>query len=154
MEIDKCVSYADEAQLLGYGESDSFGPWIKLRLIDHTALENFRSQPKGAKLGKRYMIALSEIGDDEQPVPAPTNVEIKKERSEAQKAAIMLNHPNFIKFAKSQGWDDADKFLKSYCGITSKKELNDPFLGVERKYQMLLKEYSSYTANRVYTQGI
>lgn len=160
LDTQDMTSYSDETQLLGYGESDSYGPWIKLRLKDPSALDNFRSQPKGAKLGKRYMLALAEIGDDEQPVPPPKTIKenteleevervvelekAKKELSEASRAAIMINTPNFKEFAKYHGYDCADSYLKSFCGITSKRELNDPMWGTERKYKKLLSEFRSF----------
>lgn len=66
---ERLIVLNDEVQLLGYGESDSYGPWVKFRLLAPEHLNLFRGQEKGKKLGKRYGIALVEIGDDEQPVP-------------------------------------------------------------------------------------
>lgn len=48
MNPDDCI-YLDEAQLLGFGESDTTGPWIKLRLPDAERLTAFRGR-KGESL--------------------------------------------------------------------------------------------------------
>ncbi len=46
-------------------------PWFKVFLSDRGMLENIRSQDvrgKAKEGGKRYMLVMVEIGDDEQPV--------------------------------------------------------------------------------------
>jgi hypothetical protein len=57
------TSYSGEVQFAGYSDSSRSGPRITLRLSDRLDLEAF----VGAE-GKRYMLALVEIGDDEKPV--------------------------------------------------------------------------------------
>ena len=70
---DLLPTFSGETQLMGWGESDIQGPWIKLRLIDADALLPFRGMTKarGDKAGQRLACVLVEIGEDEVPVQAP-----------------------------------------------------------------------------------
>jgi hypothetical protein len=63
--------FHDETMLMSWGESDTQGPWIKLRLPSSEALAPFRgmTKAKGDKAGQRIACAMVEIGDDERPVP-------------------------------------------------------------------------------------
>src|SRR3990167_6715521 len=48
-----------------------------------------------APLGTRYMLALAEIGNDEQPIERPAP---EKPHSYAQRAGILCNEPAFWRF--------------------------------------------------------
>src|SRR3990167_8438755 len=84
-----------------------------------------------APLGTRYMLALAEIGDDEQPVE-------RKPHSFAQRAGILCQEGSFRMFLGERferEWDQsrnehdldiedtAAHILRAYCGVTSRKDL-------------------------------
>jgi len=128
------VAFQDEVQLLGFGESDSFGAWIKVRLRDPDQLGIFRGVDSGKKNGKRYACVLVEIDDDEKPV--------RQKRGKSQQAAVMIQHRNYLTWVdyclenwlinepqrnEMLGMDNekrCDAFLKYLVGINSKAELD------------------------------
>jgi len=61
--MDDTIFFKDEIRFLGYGESDTYGPWVKFNLSDPGQLALFRGQPSGKKLGKRFACVLVEIDD-------------------------------------------------------------------------------------------
>jgi hypothetical protein len=86
-------------------------------------------------LNTRYMIAFSEIGDDEKPVTRTqaehSEAAPKKpwsEYSRSQQAAILVNDQAFRDYFCGAGSGEAicDKNLKAHFHITSKRELDDP----------------------------
>ena len=79
--IEKATVYADEALLLRWGDSSTNGRTLTLQLQEHGE-HPFRGLPSG-KNGQRVMIAVTLIGDDEQPA-APADV--KRDKSPADKA--------------------------------------------------------------------
>jgi len=62
------ILYAEEIQLLGFGESDSGGPWIKLRLADPAHLDYFRPH-KGEPLLVSFGIPPTEAPEEEPEKP-------------------------------------------------------------------------------------
>lgn len=70
MDADK-VLFAGEVQLISWSETSNNGAKIVLALADPDDLAPFRTMTlkKGKQAGQRLMIAISEIGEDEQPVP-------------------------------------------------------------------------------------
>ena len=83
-----------------------------------------------APIGTRFMAALVEIGDDEQPV------ERGKQHPIVQRAAILCGETLFQKFMEEEfplDWEEANPFsggadktaaiLRTACGISSRKEL-------------------------------
>jgi hypothetical protein len=80
--IQKATIYADEALLLRWGDSSTNGRTITLQLHESEEQHPFRGLPSG-KNGQRVMIAVTLIGDDEQPA-APEDV--KRDKSPADKA--------------------------------------------------------------------
>lgn len=102
----------DEVQLLGYGESDSFGGWVKFRLLDPSQLGAFRNHAKTTptKLGQRYGIVLVEIGDDEQLVKQDRDVS----KQYSKRCAMILGHADLDVYIRHlvleenlQGWPTA-----------------------------------------------
>lgn len=95
-----------------------------------------------ASLGTRYMLALVEIGDDEQPVagspvsnaassdePAPGKPHASWHKpSPAQQAGILCNDPAFTKFLLERYPDtirnsNASQTVRTLCGVTSRSEI-------------------------------
>lgn len=155
------ISYKDEVQLLGYGESDSYGPWIKLRLLDPESLAVFRGEDTGKKTGKRYACVLVEIGDDEKPV--------KVKRHLSQEAAMVTKSQNWAKFtmfrinsmSKKENMafrnglreagdpdDVGDEYLKHSLAINSKRELDTADEQLIYEYRRLMKDYSQFCRER------
>lgn len=64
--IEKATIYADEALLLRWGDSSTNGRTVTLQLHEASEQHPFRGLPSG-KNGQRVMIAVTLIGDDEQP---------------------------------------------------------------------------------------
>jgi hypothetical protein len=67
--LDTFLAYADEAQLLDYGESAGTGEHVKLRL-NPGSLDAFRGRERvsASKQGRVYLCALIELDDDGTPV--------------------------------------------------------------------------------------
>jgi hypothetical protein len=121
------VSYSGEVQFAGYTDSSRSGPRITLRLAERADLESF----VGCE-GKRYMLALVEIGDDEQPVEKPKGGE------RAKWCAIRCQEPefqswvvrNFRESAKAgmglnrKAVDLAAYIVRSVCEVESRAELD------------------------------
>lgn len=83
-----------------------------------------------APLGTRYVLALVEIGDNEQPIKR----EPAKPKSYAQKAGILCNEPAFWRFLQETYRDDhpahidadfAAETVRQICGVDSRKALVD-----------------------------
>jgi hypothetical protein len=88
--------FQDEAQLMSWGESNTQGPWIKLRLREPEQLNPFRgmTQAKGDRAGQRIAVVMVLIGDDEQPTtidsPQWTPEQIDKLRAQGP-APLIIN---------------------------------------------------------------
>lgn len=76
------IHWSDEAQLLGYGESDSTGAWLKFRITPED-LDRFR----GLK-GTVFYLTTVEIANDGQPV-AKTATEIAMRHGPTIREALM-----------------------------------------------------------------
>ncbi len=83
-----------------------------------------------AEIGSRWMVALVEIGDDEepakeQPAPEPHSGRVGWEKVQpASQCAIRLNDPVFMAFLKER-YDIPDELgLKEWLMISSKTELS------------------------------
>lgn len=86
-----------------------------------------------ASLGTRYMLALVEIGDDEQPKIAPPKIEDKVSKSwhdmmPAQQAGILCNEPAFTRFLSERYPDalhnsNASQAIRDICGVTSRSHI-------------------------------
>lgn len=98
-ETDQIIVLKDEVQLLGYGETDSGGPWIKLRLQEPGQLAPFRGQAKATpnKCGQRYALVLVEIGDDEMPVQQGQKTP-STGRNYAFQCVEIFEHDQFIEY--------------------------------------------------------
>lgn len=137
------IFYQDEIQLLGYGESDSYGAWCKFRLCDPDHLAKFRGQESGKKNGKRFACVLVEIDDNERPK--------KQARTLSQDAFLMCQNENFHRYLIDNFYIDesgdrvkaADGFLKRYLDISSKSQI-DTNEEVQKEFKNLQKSYSEY----------
>jgi len=129
--------YAGEAQYVAYSDSSRNGPRITLRLPDREALEHFVGQD-----GRRVMVAIVLIGDDEHPEPPPA---VKEQRAAAARAgavpsgarpgplcmlAVQLcEMPAFWEFLAQfhgapAGKQSAVKAVRDLCGVDSRRQLD------------------------------
>ena len=60
MDTEVQVVFHDECQLLDFGESRTSGPWIKLRLRDHTCLDAFRAISGGDKTTPNLHVTIAQ----------------------------------------------------------------------------------------------
>lgn len=101
------------------------GCWV-LKLKVHP--EEMPTSLMTLPMGTRFMAALVEIGDDEEPVVRP-----KEKRSHTQQAAICCNDPVFQRYLLEKHADfgteemtseDAASYVRTVCGVTSRSELD------------------------------
>ena len=64
IEITPYVHESTESKLLGYGESDTSGCWVKFELPENELMKSFR----GLK-GQRFIMILVKIEYDETAIP-------------------------------------------------------------------------------------
>lgn len=156
--------YADEAQLLSWSETDK-GRKVTLMLSPHFGEQHpFREY----KPGKRFMLAATVIGDDEQPerakapavkqTPAepaqqPSNTPFKRsfrDMPRSQQAALKLQDDEFCKWLMSaHGIIPIDvpptpsNWMNEILGITTKKELDLPGHHSQRRWDALLTDFDT-----------
>lgn len=144
-------TFSGEVQFVAYADSSKGGPRITLRLAEREQLENFIGME-----GKRFMVALVQVGDDEQPVPPTPSTYRKppvssngpactwlvmrcKEREFQQwlvKAGDFVNEP-------SEGL--AINIVKEWCGVQSRKDIDGNSEAMERFESLIRKPYLSHT---------
>ena len=116
-----------------------------------------------APLGTRYMIALVEIGDDEQPKAGSSKGRTSDFESEneglnpspaakwstltpAQQAGILCNDPAFEKFmSEVHNFTHADVplMVRQHCNVDSRKDiLPDSYAG--RRWRELVSDYRAW----------
>ena len=100
------------------------GRW-KLKVIIHP--NDMPAALSLAAMGTRYMCAMVELDDDEQPIERPTP---EKPHSLAQRAGILCNEPAFWRFLNESHEDDRVKdnesaatCLRNICLVDSRKNL-------------------------------
>ena len=120
--------YAGEAQLLSWSDSSTAGPKIVLALPDDTALECFKSLTMGRKAGQRFMVAITLIGDDEQPEQPP------EPKSLMRSAGMVCKSEDFQRFVAGRTEEDFDtadeqeeqaaQYVRSWCGVASRRQID------------------------------
>jgi hypothetical protein len=137
--------FQGELQLLSWSETHNGGAKITLQLSDKNELETFKlmTLKKGNIAGQRLATVMIQIGDDEQPVTSRLS----------QQAALLCKGSAFQQFVEStekfsapsgaQRELQAIDFLRRFCGITSRAELDsDGKAGM--RYQLLLSEFRNF----------
>ena len=110
----------------------------------------------GSIHGKRFQVVMAEIGDDEQPVGVYGEPIKPKDHSYSTRAVMRCKDVGFQEwvFARADyqapiGVETAEEkcavFLRWYCGITSRSQLNTN-QAVQAKFDHLQTEY--YAATR------
>lgn len=142
------IHFNGEVQLMGYGESDSSGAWIKLQILPED-LESFR----GLK-GTTFDITLA---NPDQPVgtPAKEPTPGKPKGGALSKEAGKICHVlEFQQYCADQltsvspttfepSHDIAANYIRSFCGIESRAEL-DHNATAAKKFRNLMTDYSRW----------
>ncbi|MDO9402059.1 MAG: hypothetical protein Q7T46_11530 [Polaromonas sp.] len=128
-------TFAGEMQLAGWSESHTSGCKVTFWLSSPDDLEAFRALTvrKGNTAGHRFMAALVEIGDDEQPVQSDigkTISEKPKGGQLARLAGIWCNELKFWRWIDAVGGPEIDndmqaaEWIRQVCLISSRVELD------------------------------
>ena len=113
-----------------------------------------------APLGTRYMVALVEVGDDDQPkLPDNPTPKEKRERRAfsslqlSNQAGIRVGDKLFLEFLDVSNEGDAVECIYLICGITSRRELDtDEVAG--KKWLTLEKDYQAWLTTMRYKDSI
>jgi len=125
--IKQATIYANEAMLLRWGDSAN-GRTVTLQLFDEDGEHPFKAYASG-KNGQRVMIAVTLIGDDEQPA-SPEDA--RRDKTPADKAIakahILADNPEFQKWIGATPFVLADDHsgplgaIRKRCGVQSTTE--------------------------------
>jgi hypothetical protein len=141
------IVYSGEAQLLSWSNSASSGPKIVLALPDEQSLAAFQRMTlkKGKRAGQRLMLAVVEVGDDEQPV--------EQEQSgpkRSQIAYLLCEDGDFRRWANANQWevsvidhDSARAYICIRCGVDSRSDLDRDAIAAA-KFDQLRDEFQAY----------
>lgn len=142
--------YAGESQFAGWSDSHTGGPKITFWLPSAEHLDKFRALTarKGGTAGHRVMLAVVEIGEQEEPVPPPAPTKFSDGLVEGSRKHGILSEPKpkigpycieaidlcrmplFWQWASLEaGFDvnseeQAKAFIVSVLGISSRKEID------------------------------
>jgi hypothetical protein len=128
------VLFHGEMQLAGWSESHNSGCKVTFWLQSSEDLEAFRALTvrKGNTAGQRFMAALVEVGDDEQPVQREPEPEKAKGGPLAKLAGMLCADPEFWTFLTHQfsleeaceSDEGAAEVIREACEIESRSELD------------------------------
>lgn len=149
------MTYSAEVQFAGYSDSSRSGPRVTFRLAEREDLAAFI----GAE-GKRYMLALVEIGDDEQPVPQPKPEKAKpprmaplcewavmrcKEEAFQRWVIDVAQHRYQIGFTVGMSPEQiAADFIRQISGVASRKELDTDKYAPHRMKVLIMQPYGEW----------
>jgi len=120
------ATYHGEVRVVRSSYTSKTGPTLTLALHDIDELNKVQGMD-----GKRYMLALVEIGDDEQPVPSAAILEKPKGGALAKLAGMWCSDPDFWRWASGQvsapvrNVNDAAEFLRIFCDVASRAEFDN-----------------------------
>ena len=128
------TAFQGEIQLAGWSETHNGGCKVTFWLPDAAELDAFRALTvrKGNTAGHRFMAALVEIGDDEQPVQ-----QAQPEKPKGGALAILAGRlcqddefRNFLATTYGVSWriaspsEDIAQWIREQCGVESRAELD------------------------------
>lgn len=113
------TAYKDEFLLLRWSDNSRDGMTVTFQIPGEYAEHPFKSSPTGKKTGKRYAAVLVEIGDDEKPV-----VQESKVGPLCLEAVGLCKRQGFFNFVLFRGGLSSDDYLREFCGISSRRELD------------------------------
>jgi hypothetical protein len=171
-------TFSGEIQLAGWSESHTGGCKVTFWLQSTEDLEPFRALTvrKGNTAGHRFMAALVEIGDDEQPVQPTVKDSLTHEKPKggalAKLAGMWCNDPEFFSFIRpiydrllggnGNGHGDVtpdDDFcgvipeynahcIKVFCEINSRTELDHDPVAAEKFHTLIRGPYQKHLIAR------
>ena len=102
-----------------------------------------------AELGTRYMMALVEIGDDEQPKPAKQRRAFKELKA-SQQAGMLCNDSEFRRFLNANikttiNADDAAEAVRIFCHVDSRSKLDGD---AGDKWAALVNQFNTWKQDR------
>ncbi len=124
-------TFAGEIQLAGWSDTHTGGCKVTFWLQSQEDLDVFKALTtrKGNTAGHRFMAALVEIGDDEQPVQ-PIKDEAPKGGPLAKEAAILCAREDFQTWVCAETEQAAAQSVREMAGVMSRKEFDvDPAAG-------------------------
>lgn len=144
-------TFAGEVQLRRWSESSTQGVQVTFALAESSDLDKFKGLD-----GKRFMAVLVQIGDDEQPVE-PGETRNKKEREPlgdlCWRAVQWCKEPEFWRWMCSMNLmcdseDAASRFVKSVCGVGSRKDLDTDKEAARKFHQYIRGPYQKHLIAR------
>ncbi len=168
------VVYAGESQLLSWSDSSNAGPKLVLALPDAEALDPFKGLTMGRKAGQRLMIAVTLIGDDEQPVSINGAAQVPQSESSRDAdsstvatvpaaappskrkpstagpickwLALRCKEPEFQRWAAGgESEDRCVEHVRYLCGVESRAHI-DGNADAERRFELSIrKPWLKYT---------
>lgn len=141
-----------ESQLLGYGESDTSGTWVKFRLPDRDHLSKI-----DGKKGQRFILMTIEIADDETLVPQGQKDEFV--RSPPTQHALSRLAGRWCREVSFRNWlsdefpdeatclpvpldeDGAATILRHACRVDSRAELDTSIGAADRFHKIIRTPY-------------
>lgn len=141
-------TFAGEMQLAGWSESHTSGCKVTFWLSSPDDLEAFRALTvrKGNTAGHRFMAALVEIGDDEQP----KEPEKPKGGELARLAGIWCADPRFWAWIEtvSEGYvtneAEAADWVRQACDVTSRADLDHDKAAGDYFHQLIRRPFTDY----------
>lgn len=151
----------DETQLMAWGESNTQGPWIKLRLREPEQLNVFRglTQAKGDRAGQRIAVVMVLIGDDETPEQPPSAMDKPNAKPLggplARLAGLWGGDRQFQVWMRQTFPHDLDNIdltdeqlaaeaVRLVCGVASRAELDHNHEAAEKFHSLIRLPYSDY----------
>jgi hypothetical protein len=138
-------TYSGEVQFAGYSDSSRSGPRITLRLADRADLESFVGSE-----GKRYMLALVEIGADEQPVQAPQKAAgplckwVAIRCREAMFQTWVIEQTNGFMDGQPDEW--AAQYVRDACKVKSRSDIDGNAVAEHRLHALIRQPYANWLA--------
>lgn len=119
------TTFAGEMQLAGWSDTHTGGCKVTFWLQSQEDLDVFKALTtrKGNTAGHRFMAALVEIGDDEQPVQ-PVKDELPKGGPLAREAAELCRTEAFQAWMLCETEQSAAAEIREACGIRTRAELD------------------------------
>ncbi len=126
------TNITSEVLLYNCTSSTKGGHKVTLQVTDRETID----QLEAIGLGKQFMMVLAPIADDgtrETTWPKP-----KKQQTLSNRAAMMLQYAAFPQFVNETyapinavTHENADEWLKQWCGVKSKREFDTEHVGAE-----------------------
>ena len=143
------ATYHGEVRVVRSSYTSKTGPTITLALHDIDELSRVQGMD-----GKRYMLALVEIGDDEQPVQPKAGEVVEKMKGGhlARQAGIWCDTPHFWGWLESvhhmpvKNSNKAADVLREMLGIGSRAELDNNESAAERFQTKIRAPFMKYMA--------